>query len=312
MQSSRGTVKTMLAFGAIYFIWGSTYLALKQALVSIPPFLLMGTRSVIAGIILYSWGRYRTGEQVQSFHWPSLIIIGTLFFLLGHGGLAWGQQRVTSGVAALLIAPEPIWIAAIEWMMIRDFRMGARGILGLLFGLAGIVVLINPMDAFGEGRVDLIGSTVIILAAISWSSGAVYLRVARLPKSPAITAGAELLIGGTLLILVSLATGESLRGGVTLTALLSLGYLIFFGSIIAFSSYVWLLKTTSATRVATHTYVNPIIAIALGWVFAHEEITTTIALTSVLIIGSVYFVLNDQMNRPGEHVVRRFSRQDAD
>ncbi|MDH4069987.1 MAG: EamA family transporter, partial [Ignavibacteria bacterium] len=221
----------------------------------------------------------------------------------------WGQQRVSSGVAALLIAPEPIWIAAIEWMMIRNFRMGARGMLGLLFGLAGIVVLIDPMEAFGSGSVDLIGSMVILLAAISWSSGAVYLRVARLPKSPAITAGAELLIGGTFLILTSVVTGESLRGNITLTSLLSLAYLIVFGSIIAFSSYVWLLKTTSATRVATHTYVNPIIAVALGWAFAGEEITVTIALTSILIIASVYFVLKDQMTRPGEHAVRRFDEQ---
>lgn len=287
-------VKALLAFFAVYFIWGSTYLAIKYAVETIPPFIMMGTRSLVAGTVLFFWSRARGEARIHKEHWPSLFIIGALFFLVGHGALAWAQQRVASGMAALLVASEPLWIALIESSAIRDFRIGAHGVIGLVLGFAGMVVLIAPSHAFGSEPVNIMGTAAILLGTISWSSGAVYLRVAKLPKSSILSAGLELIIGGALLYLAAFASGEfasMANHAVSGRSLLALAYLIVFGSIIAFTAYVWLLGQTSATRVSTHTYVNPIIAVILGWAMAQEALAANTIIAAVIIMVSVYLVL---------------------
>jgi drug/metabolite transporter (DMT)-like permease len=295
--------KTLLAFFAIYFIWGSTYLAIKYAVETIPPFLMMGTRSVVAGMILFFWSRLRGDENVRKEHWPSLFIIGALFFLIGHGALAWAQQKVPSGLAALLVASEPLWIALIEFSAIRNFKIGLVGVIGLMSGFLGMVVLIAPSRTFGSGQVDTLGTAAILLGTISWSSGAVYLRVAKLPKSSILTAGLELIIGGLLLYFAAFVSGEvafMANHSVSLRSLLALGYLILLGSIVAFSAYVWLLGQTSATRVSTHTYVNPIIAVILGWAIAQEALTANTVIATVIIMVSVYLVFKDRSIKRSE------------
>lgn len=287
-------LKTVAAFAAIYLIWGSTYLAIRYAVETIPPFLMMGTRSVLAGAALYLIGRAQGGGRVEREHWPALIIIGALFFLFGHGSLAWAEQRVPSGLAAVLIASEPLWIAAIESVAFRTVRVRWVNILGLVLGFAGTAYLVIATSGLESLGGNPLWSVVVVASAIFWSCGAVYSRAAKLPESAKITAGVELCVGGILLIVAGLIMGEGSRfaiANVSLRSLLSWGYLILFGSIITFSAYVWLLGVTSATRVSTHTYVNPIVAILLGALVGGEPLIAEVIFATVVILISVCLVL---------------------
>lgn len=296
-DTSRSPVRTILAFGAIYIIWGSTYLAIRYAVETIPPFLMMGTRSVAAGIILYVWSRTRGNVEIRKEHLPALLIIGISFFLIGHGLLAWAQQRVPSGLAAVLVASEPLWIFIVESVFIRDTKIKAKGITGLILGFAAIVYLIASTKGIETSGADTIASFAIVFGAFSWSGGAIYSRVAKLPKSSIVSAGMELIIGGVLLLAAGLMLGEGDKiqmDAISLRSLLGLAYLIVFGSVITFSAYLWLLGHTSATRISTHTYINPIIAVLLGWAIADEILTIQLLIATLLIVLSVYLVLADQ------------------
>jgi drug/metabolite transporter (DMT)-like permease len=265
----------------------------------------MGTRSIVAGTILFLWSRLRGDEGVRKEHWPSLVIIGALFFLIGHGALAWAQQKVPSGLAALLVASEPMWIALIESSAIRNFRIGFGGVMGLALGFVGMIVLITPGKTLGSDQMDILGAAAILIGTISWATGAVYLRVAKLPKSSTLTAAMELIIGGILLYATGFASGEGnhvISNSISLRSIFSLGYLILFGSIVAFTAYVWLLGKTSATRVATHTYVNPVIAVIIGWAVAQEPFHANTLIATAIITVSVYLVLKDRSSTPSEAV----------
>lgn len=286
-------LKILVAFIAVYFVWGTTYLAIKYAIETIPPFLMMGMRSLIAGTVLYTWGRLRGDANVSRKELPSLILIGSLFFLIGHGVLAWAQQTVPSGVAALLIASEPIIIALFEPLFTKEGRVGKRTVFGMLIGVSGIAVLVMP-QGFDFKNANVIGSFGVLIGACSWASGAIYSRVVRLPRSPLITGGLQLLFGGVFLILVSSMLGEWSAftfSRVTIQSWLGLVYLILFGSIITFSAYTWLLSITSATRISTHTFINPVVAVIVGWAFGGEALTTEMLVATVLIVISVYLVL---------------------
>jgi len=286
-------LKLLAAFIAVYFVWGTTYLAIKYAIETIPPFLMMGMRSLLAGIVLYTWGRLRGDANAARKELPSLILIGTLFFLIGHGVLAWAQLTVPSGVAALLVASEPIIIALFEPLFTREGRVRKRTVLGMLIGISGIAVLVLP-QGLDFGNANLLGSFGILIAASSWASGAIYSRVAKLPRSPLITGGLQLLFGGVLLILMSFIMGEWSDfnfSQVEVRSWLGLTYLVLFGSIITFSAYTWLLTVTSATRISTHTFINPVVAVFVGWAFGGEALTKGMLVAAVLIIISVYLVL---------------------
>ena len=291
------SVKLFFAFTAIYVIWGSTYLAIRYAVETIPPFLMMGSRSLIAGAILFLWSRLRKENGLKAEHLPSLIILGASFFLIGHGLLAWAQQKVPSGFAALLMASEPLWIALIESLAIRNSRVGIAGVLGLILGFVGMLVLIFPTKGMGSASLNIPGTIAILVGTLSWAGGAVYQRVARLPGSPVLTAGMELMIGGFLLGIAGFSFGEFQvlqQNPVSIRSAFSLGYLIVFGSLVAFTAYIWLLGKTTATRVATHTYVNPVIAIMIGWQLAGEPLSFSTVIATAIIILSVYLVLNDR------------------
>ncbi len=286
-------LKILAAFVAVYFVWGTTYLAIKYAIETIPPFLMMGMRSLSAGAVLYTWGRLRGDANAVRKELPSLILIGFLFFLVGHGVLAWAQKTVPSGVAALLIASEPIIIALFEPLFTREGRVGKRTVLGMFVGVCGIALLMLP-QGLDFKNAHVLGSFGIILSASSWASGAIYSRVAKLPRSLFITGGLQLLFGGMFLILASFMLGEWTSfafSQITIRSWSGLAYLVLFGSIITFSAYTWLLTITSATRISTHTFVNPVIAVIVGWAFGGEALTWEMLVAMVLIILSVYLVL---------------------
>lgn len=290
-------LKTLLAFGAIYIIWGSTYLAIRYAIETIPPLMMIGVRSLTAGVILYSFNQFKRKEKIKGENILPLITIGAMFFLVGHGLLSWAQQYVPSGMAAVLVSAEPLWIVGIEWFFLKDTRVKLRGMTGLLLGFGGIVYLIaSTSDPTVSGN-NFPASAAIVVCTLSWGGGAVYSRVAKIPKSPLLSSGMELIFGGILVLITSFIIGEPSHfqiSQVTLRSFLGLLYLIIFGSVIAFSAYVWLLGNTSATRISTHTYVNPVIAVFLGWLIAGEQITSALLIATAIIIISVYLVLYDQ------------------
>jgi drug/metabolite transporter (DMT)-like permease len=284
----------VVAFFAVYFIWGTTYLAIKYAVETIPPFLMMSMRSLSAGAVMYAWGRVRGDADATRKELPSLVLIGFLFFLVGHGGLAWAQKTVPSGVAALLVASEPLMIALLEPLFTRQGAVGKRTLLGMLTGMAGVAVLVLPQGLDFENA-NLTGTLVILICAFSWSTGAVYSRVAKLPRSSFITGGLQLLSGGVMLIVVSFLLGEWSDFNLSQVSVRSwsgLVYLVLFGSIVTFSAYTWLLTITSATRISTHTFINPIVAVLVGWAFGSEALTWDILIAAVLITGSVWIVLS--------------------
>lgn len=290
-------LKTLLAFGAIYLIWGSTYLATRYAIETIPPLMMIGIRSLIAGTILYLISRLKNKEKIKRENIFPLLTLGAMFFLIGHGLLAWAQLYVPSGMAAVLVTPEPLWIMGIEWFFLKDTRVKLRGILGLFLGFCGVVYLIASTTGNATSNNDMLGSALIVVSTLSWGAGAVYSRVANVPKSPMLSSGMELIFGGTLVLITSIIIGEPSQfqlSQVTLKSFFGLLYLITFGSVIAFSTYIWLLGHTSVTRISTHTYVNPVIAVFLGWLFANEQITTALLIATIFIIISVYLVLSDQ------------------
>lgn len=290
-------LKTFLAFAAIYVIWGSTYLATRYAIETIPPLIMIGARSLTAGVILYFISRFQSRERIKRENILPLMALGAMFFLIGHGLLAWAQQYVDSGMAAVIVSGEPLWIVGIEWFFLRDIRVKMRGIIGLLIGILGIVFLIVSTSNGSTINNDSLASAAIVVCTISWGAGAVYSRVANVPKSPLLSSGVELMFGGVLVLIASFIVGEPSQfnlSHVSLQSLLGLLYLIIFGSVITFSAYIWLLGNTSATKVSTHTYVNPVIAVFLGWLLADEQITPELLIASVIIIISVYLVLHKQ------------------
>jgi drug/metabolite transporter (DMT)-like permease len=277
----------LLSYFAIYVIWGSTFLAIRLAIGSIPPLLMMGVRCTIAGLLLLSVAALRR-ETPALRDWGPGLAAGALMFGLPYAAVGWAEVRISSGMTALLVATLPFWLVVIEW--IRGRRPSVRTMTGLGIGLAGVVLLVSGSLSVPA---SLLPMAAIIVGELAWAAGSVYLQP-RLPRSLTLNAGLPLVAGGVLLVLASASIGE-LRGfdvrNVTRTSLLALGYLIVFGSILAFSAYMFLLRTAPASRVSTHAYVNPLIAVALGAVAVGEPITVSIIAASVVIAGGVALVL---------------------
>ncbi len=274
-RDARHTLKLLAAFAAIYVIWGSTYLGIRFAIETIPPLLMMGARNFLAGVLLYTWMRARGAPAPDSKHWAAALATGALLFLADHGLLAWAEQRVPSGLAALLSATLPFSMVLVARAAGKESKLTARVIGGLCIGLAGVALLVGP-DALGHsGSADLLGCAAVLLGTTFWSAGSIYGRVARLPASPALSAGMQMIAGGGALLGAGLLLGEGARfhaAEVSARSLLSFGYLILFGSVVAFTAYIWLLGVASPSRVATYAYVNPVVALLLGWALAGEPI----------------------------------------
>jgi drug/metabolite transporter (DMT)-like permease len=288
-RSHRFTV--VLSFISIYLIWGSTYLAIRYAVETIPPLYTAGIRHLTAGIILLFWclaKRLRpTWAQVRA-----SIIIGAFFFLGGHGSLHWAEQKVPSGLASLLIACEPILVFLLLAVAAKKWRSNATLLAGIALGFAGVGLLMGR-SALTAGPGVFIGSLAILFGALSWSVGIVYSRRSHLSGHPLLLTTLSLLAGSLQLLLVGTIAGEYHGfsfASVSRRSWLSLAYLILFGSVVAFTAYNWLLEHYSPTLVATHTYINPIVAVFLGWLFAREAVTLSVILSTAMVIGAVMLV----------------------
>lgn len=283
-------IEGLLAFFAIYVIWGSTFLAIRYAVESIPPLFTAATRHLIAGTILLLWALWK-GERPTTQGWRAGAILGFLFFFVSHGLLHWAEQSVPSGVAALVIAIEPAIVA----LLLPVLRLGPKPTgwtyAGLALGAVGVGVLFGPEVTTGfDVRVGLVS---VLISAIAWSFGIVYARKVQPKTGGTLNAALPLLCGSAMLLLGGLLRGEHRMlhpSSVSQASLLALLFLIFFGSLIAFSAYAWLLKHYPPTLVATHTYVNPIVAVLLGWLFAGEKLTPSIVFAMVLAISAIALV----------------------
>ncbi|HYO15733.1 MAG TPA: drug/metabolite exporter YedA [Thermoanaerobaculia bacterium] len=288
-------LKVAIALAAVYLIWGSTYLAIRFAIETLPPFLMASARFLVAGGLLYAWARWKGAPRPSPVHWRSAALIGMFLLLGGNGGVVWAEQRVDSGLAALLVSTEPLWIVLLVWLLPGGNRPTMRVVTGLLLGFAGLVLLVNP-SATTDG-VDPLGAAVIVLAALSWAWGSLYGQRARLPESPLLTTGMQMLCGGGLLFLASLVAGEPANfdpAAVSLRSALALGYLLVFGSLVAFTAYVWLLRAASPVLVSTYAYVNPVVAVLLGWVLAGEPLTVGTLIAAAVILSGVALITSSQ------------------
>lgn len=285
--------KVWLALLALYIVWGSTYLAIRFAVETIPPFFHAGLRFLVSGLILLTWRKLAGDPLPTRPQWKSLAIIGTLLLLGGNGLVSWAEQTIPSGVAALIIGAVPMFLVIAEAFRPGGVKPTWRVIIGLLIGFTGIYLLVGPSEFSGGMKLDLVGVIVLLLAASLWAVGSVYSKHADLPKSALMMTGAEMLMGSLSLFIVSVATGE-LKGfsfaQVSGSSWLGLAYLITFGSMIGFVSYAWLLQNAPISLVATYAYVNPLVAVLLGFLIASEELSLRILAASIIIIGSVVFI----------------------
>ena len=279
-----------LAFAAIYLIWGSTYLAIRIAVGDTPPLLLMGIRCTIAGSLLLAWAAVR-GEWATASQWRHAAFAGALMIAVTYGALAWAEQRLASGTAALLSAMSPLWLSTMQWP--ESGRPALRTIAGLLLGLGGVAMLVGGATV---AEINPVAATVLVIGTLAWAGGSLYARPPRLPRSSTLGAGMPLLAGGLMLLIVSFASGELTHydiRAISPTSLWALAYLIVFGSVIAFTAYEWLLRVSPASRVATHAYVNPLVAVALGWSLGGEAVTATTGVAALAIVASVAVVIRN-------------------
>lgn len=283
----------LAALATLYLVWGSTYLGIRIAIHTIPPLLMASARFAIAGVLLYAWSVRRgdtAGDRPSRSQWLATAIVGVLLLAGGNGGVSWGEQFVPSGVAALLVASVPIWMVVFAHFT-GDDRISWPVAGGLVIGLAGVALLVQPS---GAGTNHLLGSLVILGAAFSWAAGSIYARRAPLPRRPLVSTGMEMIAGSVALLLFAVLTGELGKvhlEKVSWQSLAALGYLVVFGSLLAFSAYVWLLRHTRTAVAGTYAFVNPAVAVLLGWAFAGEVITTRVLIGGAVIMLAVVLVV---------------------
>jgi drug/metabolite transporter (DMT)-like permease len=289
------SIKLALAFAAIYLVWGSTYLAIRYAVETIPPLVAAGIRHTVAGGVLLAWA-YARGYRAKREHWIAGAIVGALFFLVGHGTLHWAEQHVASGLAALLIATEPMFILVLARATGQQ-KISRLSAMGLGLGVAGVAILTGV--ELSAKDTSLIGMLAVLLGSLSWAAGVVISPKLKLPTDALARTAVPLVCGAVMLLAAAGVTGE-FHGlhwsAVSMKSILGLAFLILFGSIVAFTSYTWLLQRCPPTLVATHTYANPVVAVLLGWLFAGEALTARVVLASLAILGAIVLI------RRGERV----------
>jgi drug/metabolite transporter (DMT)-like permease len=309
------TWKILLAFSIIYFVWGSTFLAIRIGVQEVPPFLLAAMRFLAAGILLYAWMRLRGTAAPTRREWASACLMGTLIFLVDYGCVFWAEVRVPSGIAAVVLATTPVFIALFEIMFLRTQRLTLRLSLALLVGIGGVVVLVNRGGSLGEVPVDRLGAIALVVASVSWSSATILSRKFTLPASKPMSAAAQMSAGGVQLLALSAISGE-FRGFHVQTvpwgAWFALMYLVIAGSIIAFTAYMWLLHYESPTKVGTHAYVNPVVAIAVGYFFGREAVGVRTLLGTLLILVSVITIATTPAHDAGRREVLDLSAVEAE
>lgn len=299
------TNKVWGALVTVWIVWGSTYLAIRVAVRTIPPLMMGSVRFLLAGGILYVLAVRRgdrVGDRPTAEHWRSAFIIGAALLLGGNGLVSWAEQRVPSGVAALLIATVPLWLAIGDRLRYGS-RLSRQTILGLAVGFSGVVLLVGQS---GDGKIDSLGAAALVGASIFWAGGSLYSRGAALPRRPLVGTGMQMLAGGLVMAVASVATGELGRldvGNVSGESLLGLAYLIVFGSWVGFTAYVWLLRNTRTSLVGTYAYVNPVVAVLLGWALLSEMITVRTLLSGGVIVVGVALIVTARAPQPSADAV---------
>ncbi len=282
----------VLAFLCIYIVWGSTYLAMKFAVDTIPPFLMGAVRFLIAGSMLVAWSGWRGRATASLRAWRNAAVVGALLLFWGNGSIAWATQRVPSGVLSLLVATVPLWLVLLEGA--RGRRPTVPQLLGVAVGLVGVSLLVLPADgSLASAPIDPLGAGVVMLSALAWTTGSLFSRSAEQAPYAPMASGMQMLCGGAMLAVLGVVTGEPARlalDAVTLRSALSVAYLVVFGSLVGFSTYMWLLQKASPTAVGTYAYVNPAVAVLLGVLFAGERLPPRGALAMAVIVGGVALV----------------------
>jgi drug/metabolite transporter (DMT)-like permease len=285
--------RVIAAFAAVYIVWGSTYLAIRYAVQTIPPFTMGGARFLVSGAILYTWTRLRGASRATPREWRDASISGILMLCAGNGAVAWAEEHVPSGLAALIVAVVPLWMVLLDWWRPRGTRPSMLTIAGVVVGLAGLFVLIGPTNLNTAEHVDLTPSIVLVGGSLAWAAGSVYSRYSTQPASSALATGMQMLAGGGVLVLTGALTGE-LSGfsvvDVSRVSLIGWLYLVTFGSLVGFTAYIYLLKAVSPAKASTYAYVNPVVAVMLGWLIAHEPINRSMILGAAIILGAVAMI----------------------
>ena len=297
--------KIVLAFAAVYVLWGSTYLAIRVGVATVPPLLMAGVRQLIAGVALYAWLRGRGTPKPGRANWKAATVVGGLMLLIGNGAVCWAERVVPSGLAALLIATTPLWMVLLDWLWHGAARPQGRLFTGLVLGFGGAGLLVAPGQFAGGSQIDPLGGVALVVATLGWSAGALYSKRANLPKSALLGAAMQMICGGVLLLVASALVGEWHGFEWTNVSARSVGamvYLVLFGSLVGYSAYMWLLQVSTPARVSTTAYVNPVIAVLLGWLVAGEPITGRILLAAGIIVVAVVLIISQPAKPVSEPV----------
>jgi drug/metabolite transporter (DMT)-like permease len=293
----------LAAFAAVYLIWGSTYLAIRFAIETLPGFLMAGVRFSVAGALLYAWTRLRGAARPRGAHWGTAAGMGALMLLGGNGAVVWATEKVPSGIVALLVATVPLWMVLLDWLHGTGPRPTLRVLLGLAIGFGGAILLVGPYALGAAHLVDPVRGLAALAGSLSWAAGSIYARRAPQPKSPLVATSGQMLFGGAFLLLLGLGTGEAAEvdpAGFSTLSVLSLAYLIVFGAIVGYSAYVWLLRVSTAARVSTYAYVNPVVAVFLGWLLADEPVTPRVAIAAAVIVSGVAVITTERARPAAE------------
>jgi len=301
-STPRKSALVPVAFALVYIVWGSTYLAIRVGIESFPPLLLAGTRHLLTGLILYLVLRWKTGVRPTAAHWRMSFITGFLLLFIGNGGVCLAERTVPSGVTALLVATVSLWMVLVDWLRPGGTRPAARVSVGLVLGFAGLALLVGPKNFGGSGRIDPLGVGILVLASLAWAGGSVYSKHAGgLSGSPLLGAAMQSLSGGLALWVAGILSGETRvlhLAAISVRSWLALGYLIVFGSMVGFTAYIYILKKSTATRVATYALVNPVVALFLGWLLIGESITLRTVIAAAVILTAVLLVITAPHRAP--------------
>jgi drug/metabolite transporter (DMT)-like permease len=302
-DAHRPTWKTLLAFAIIYFVWGSTFLAIRVGVREVPPLILAAMRFFVAGVVLYGWMIARGERSPSGREWRSAALLGMVIFVFDYGLLFWAEQRVPSGIAAVMLATIPVFMALSEIIFLRTQTLTVRLVLALLVGIGGVAVLMSRSLNLGGAPIDRKGAVALIVASMSWSVASALARKLPLPDSKVMSSGAQMLAGGVFLAVAAAAFGEFRNfhpWSVSREAWLSLLYLIVAGSIVGFTAYVWLIHHESPTKVGTYAYVNPIVAVLVGYFFGGEALTVRTIVGTLFVLVSVVVITTTRAKKPAE------------
>ena len=284
----------VLGFATVYVIWGSTYLGMRVGIESIPPLLVAGIRHLLAGLILYPLMRWKTGERPTWAQWRTSIVTGSLLLFIGNGGVCIAELTVPSGVAALLVATVCLWMVLVDWVRPGGTKPSRRVVAGIVMGFAGLALLVGPEHLGGSKRIDPVGAGILVVASLAWACGSLYSKHNEMPQSPMLGVAMQSLAGGVLLWVAAFFTGEVRAlhvAAISPRSWVAIAYLIVFGSGMGFTAYLYILKKSSAARVGTYAFVNPVVALFLGWLMAGETITLRTVLAAAVILTAVILVI---------------------